>query len=262
MAYLIPNATIGNVDCTDTSDDVRDDVQIVVELSVPRVLGTGDDDQPSVYQYVVDILNASVSTGEFTTVLKAFGTGDTSSLRRLATDYDSVTVHSVGVDTFTPTPAPTPSPTTSMPTQSPTSLPIPAPTAAPTPAPTTPSPSLVPSPMPTYAPTTTSPSLSLAPSTTMAPTATPAPTPIPSPSDKKKASASFALALGLGLSAAFVVLVGGGFLVYKQQAKKAPAETTGDVEAVDMGGGDMVDSDLVEIEAQDKAFALGEVMEA
>merc|ERR1719502_1324348 len=275
LDYIVDNATFTDPTCCDP--DVDDDcdsnipsgeVGITVEVSVPLKKCITIDGSCTIKNFVeqtlANSLNASTCGNKcFTDTLVGFASGDLTFMtaaRRL--DMTSVSVTGTVTTTFAPTPAPS---------QLPTIMPTPAPSTPPSPAPS-PSPTLR-APSPTAVPTTAAPSsqptVTAAPTITAAPTATFAPTTLVFSKKKKSDSAaSTALSLGLGIPFGFVFLVGAGFLVYKEQQKgKAPETAAPDEESVQPNPGydvrdDIVDSDLIEVEAQDRAFALGEVMEA
>ena len=127
--------------------------EVTIDLATVSVAGAD-----SALAHIMGQLNATTLESNIITASQAAVTSG--SRRRL--DMSSISVSSVSVDTFTPTPAPTPAPsdlptptptltpTTSGPSPAPTSMPTPVPTSQPTTA--TNPPTKVPTAMPTAAP--------------------------------------------------------------------------------------------------------------
>lgn len=142
MGDVVPNATFGDVECTDYAGD-EIGVNLVSEISMPLAMvenmhGPGAAAAGhSVHSIVEGLMIDSVSSGDFTQRIQQYAarrlTEGDAERRRLG--MESATADSVSVDTFSPSPAPTAVPT-KAPTPVPTSSPSPAPTRVPTPTPT------------------------------------------------------------------------------------------------------------------------------
>jgi hypothetical protein len=170
---VVENATFSDEVCTDVMTDT---ISVTQHVTVPLFLVTRHD-VVNVHEYVMNVLNASVSDDSLEEAIVFIATqlgarrlgergdGDGALRRRLGMSSDEFSVKSVSVDTFSPTPAPSglptpvPSPSPTMvPSPSPTAVPVPAPTKAPIPAPAVvPPPSSAPTPAPTPAPTMVAP---------------------------------------------------------------------------------------------------------
>lgn len=216
--------------CTDASRRRELLTSSSVDLAfVFAIFAASDDtvaDDTVTFTVVADVLDTAVSDGSFASTLSSVasdqGYTDVSTSSISVTDVDSNTFE----PTMLPTPSPTQTPTSSQPTQTP----------------------------------------SAAPTITSVPT-----TPVPVPkSDDTDDALAVGLGVGLGGGGGLCILLAIAFLLYrkKQQEKAAAdaaAESPGEGEMVEnpnFDPNDLVDTDLIEVEAQDRAFALGEVMEA
>jgi hypothetical protein len=249
------NATFSETTCTNHSDGIDVTTEATVPLAVAFAsMCAGGMACDSVMAFVNYNLNATVLQYwlvEFSTLLDGRRRLDGElDVRRLS--LADATVGDVGAATFVPSPAPT-----QVPTQMPTPMPsTPGPTAQP---------SLMPVPAPTANPTVTfSPTMTFAPTTSLSPV-------VSTKSGDADDDDGLTVGLSVGGAAAFVLIVASviAFLVYRKKKldkEAAAAASPGDDEMVENPNydvrDDLVDTDLIEIDAQDRAFALGEVMEA
>ena len=170
------NTTFSDSACADVSArrlDARalqtSTVSVSTEVTVPLAQATAQG-AGSVHEHVIERLASDGGAGlESNIQYHATRLGHASGSRRLA-DMTSVSVDSVEVETFAPTPAPS---------QTPSASPTPVPTVPPTPAPSR-APSTSPTPFPTVQPTPAPSKTPLA-SPTPVPTAQPTPLPMASP---------------------------------------------------------------------------------
>jgi len=248
FATIGANATFSDSECIDGSDAIDVSTEATVPLAI--TIGAGYN---STQELVSKRLNGTVLQFHIVDIATRLEgrrrledgsePGEPAARRRLS--LADATVGAVSADTFSPTPAPTQIPT-GVPTPVPTTaVPIPAPTPAPTPVPTP------------------------RPSITVNPTISKSPV-VSSKSDDTDDSLALGLGVGLGGGLGLVLIALGSYMFYrkkqKDKAAAAAAASPGDDEMVENPNydprDDLVDTDLIEVEAQDRAFALGEVMEA
>ena len=152
------NTTFSDSACTDVGArrlDARalqtSTVSVSTEVTVPLAQAMAQG-ASSVHEHIIGRLASDGGAGlESNIQYHATRLAQASGSRRLA-DMTSVSVDSVTVETFAPSPAPSQTPSaspTSAPTVQPTPSPSQMPSASPTPFPTTPAPSLTPSASPT-----------------------------------------------------------------------------------------------------------------